>query len=185
MLTMNERMAIRANNHKIFFFVVDPIFIYMMNSKNLFNFTISAFFTSIYHPTFKHFFSYRSERHRIKFSWFFIPTHRTTILSIFARRIHEFSATCNTHVFKSPPIQTCLRFIIAFSRTIFCFFTPRRNMSEFCFTYFTFSFYLNTTAFIFTVSRTVFKSCKSVFRHVNFFFTKQTKNIGNFHYASY
>lgn len=177
---MNQRVAHRANNHEIFFFIVSPIAIFMMNSKNFFNFIIAAFFTFIYSSSIFHIFS-KTLFCGLEFCMerLFRCARTTTKTSVFAWRIHKFNFAKKTCIFFGSAIKSKLRTIIAFSRTIFSFVTSRGNMIKnfaaycaICYNFF------STTKFIFTFSGTPFKGFQSVCRHVAFFATAKT--IQNF-----
>lgn len=180
---MKNRMAVRTNYHQIFTFIIFSIFIYMMNAENFFNFIVSAHFTFFYKTSTLQSFS---EISKMCISFWFSLKLSTTLCGTkaisFAWRSHKLLITCCTCKFLRS--FSFLRTMITKSRTIFSFVATRRYVSKFFITNRTISFYLHFITFILACSRTIFKSFQTIFRHIQFFITKQTTNIWSFHYAS-
>lgn len=176
MLSMDKRMTIWTNYKQIFSFIVFPIFIFVMNSKNFFYFIISANFTFLNNISFFPKFSkicsitITFSRSLIKSSAFWSAKFIS-----FTWRTHKFYMASSTFIFLTS--STFLRSVIAQSRTIFCFITSRRNMIKFLTTNTTNCFNLFCASeFIFTFSRTIFGRIKSVYRYVKLSFTTNTFN---------
>ena len=91
-LTMNKRMAIWTNNHKIFSFVVIPISVFMVNAENFFYIVISASLAFLDNSSSKPKFS-----KIIRSFWFKNLRHPTdigarmgTVFSLSARRMNDW-----------------------------------------------------------------------------------------------
>lgn len=175
-------MTQRTDNHKIFSFIVFPIFINMMNAKNFFYFLISTFFAFFYQSFFKHFFSYCSKFGMPLRSFRFTCARFGTKFTLFTRRIKKFYSTMLAIKFFISSVY--LRPMIAKSRTIFCFVATRRNVFKNFITDLAVCFDRYCIGFVLTYSRTIFKSFNSVFRHVALFATCETFNIKGFSHAS-
>lgn len=150
MFLMLHRMAVRAKNHEIAQFIIMPIFINMMNTKNIFTSIKTAKLAFFNHASTKHTFSYRSKFCFPYFMVAFIYTFLRTKFSFMRLRIHKFFVTMVTGIFSSSIVNLC--FIATFIRTIFCFATPSGYMRKLFFTYKTICYNLYRSIFIFAFS---------------------------------
>lgn len=162
--------------------VIESIFVYVVYTKYLRNCIISTSVTSNDQIVSDHIPPNCCKR------GYFCPLSQlkgaisTTIFSCSTGAIEEFFVASDAMKFLAASIY--LRFVKAFSGTIFRFVASRRNMIKHCIANCTFSNYsFGASKFIFACSRAIFKCFDSIFRHVNFFFTCNTFNIRSFHYA--
>ena len=168
----------------VFFFVVVPVFVDMVDSKYFFEFIISTFFTLIYKIFVNHFFSYRSIFWLPAIFEILASTSFRAIFSIHAWGIFKNYSTMKASIVLCPFVIFMLSFVITLSRAVFSFHASARLMTEFIATNKAICSHPHAIGFIFTRSTAIFKCFYSVIRNINLFFTKQTCNIRSFHYAT-
>ncbi len=186
MLTMNNGMTHRAQDHKIFNAIIIPISVNMMDAKNFRHLIVSTCLAFFDKTLFNHFFS-NSCIFRIPFfSFFFVNASLRTINPFTRFRIQKFLSTMFAFIFCVSSIY--LRTMIAQSRAIFSFITSRRYMFKGRIANSAKRFnILSTSKLIFAFPRTIFESFKSTNRHVTFFITSctiQDFTSSRFHYAA-
>lgn len=174
MFIMNQRMTHRTQYLEIIYKIIFSIVILMMYTKNIFIFTITAYFTFFNQTAIHHAFSNCRKTRCEFFKIFFIYAISGAINSIFTRAGFKFFRamfTLNYNTTFQPH-----SFIVTFPRAIFSFIASASNMMEFCITNFTNRLISNKLVNCFTFSRAIYSCIKSVFRYVKFFFTFQTFN---------
>lgn len=172
MFVMNERMAQRAHNHKIFNRVIGSIGIFMMNAQYIRNFFVSTNLTFIDQISTDHNFSNGCIFWRKMFLFRLIYTCLRAINSFLARTIEKFFATMLTFMINASPSFLC--FVIAFTAAILGFIHSTANMSKRFFAYSTNGFYFFPFVQTLTFSRTEFCRKFAVWFNSKIFSTKQT-----------
>jgi len=99
MFLMLQRMAIRTKYHQIFRFIIIPICINMMNSKNIFALIITTILTFFKHASANHIFSNCSKVCFPRKFAFFINARLGTIFTISAWRVIKSFMTMPAFVF--------------------------------------------------------------------------------------
>lgn len=169
---MNERMTSRTNNHQILEMIVIPIFVFMMDAKDVFYRIITTNLASSYEISFHHRFSNSSIFWLKNRFCRFIDTRFGTIFSFFTRTILKWFFTMSTK--KRGATSSNLRAMITNSRAILSFISSTRLMLKLLPASFTNRGDFESKIISHALFRTILSSINSISRNMKIIFTKQT-----------